>query len=257
MRNDSGAGNGTSNRYPQDGAASDRAGRACHGVLASWAGWESVARLIWLIGILPVLASLILEIIGSLRRGEVGLDIVAALSMSAAALWGETLAAAVVALMYAGGTVLESFAEGRARGEMHALLARVPHVATRYGVDNLEDVPLDSVLPDDRLLIRQGELVPVDGRVVTGLAVLDMSSLTGESMPVRVPAGDEVMSGTTNAGRPSTSASCVRPRTVPMPASFAWLKRRSAQRPPCRGWRIAGRLVFWPSRSPSHLPPGG
>lgn len=170
------------------------------GLIVSSTGGDGAAKIIWLIGILPVLASLIIEIIGSLRRGEVGLDIVAALSMSAAALFGETLAAAVVALMYAGGTVLESFAEGRARGEMRALLAHVPHTATRVRSDCLEEVPLDAVAPDDRLLIRQGELVPADGRVIAGLAVLDMSSLTGESMPVRVAAGDEVMSGTTNAG---------------------------------------------------------
>lgn len=170
------------------------------GLMVSWSGWARAAQVTWLIGVMPVLASLVIEIIGSLRRGEVGLDIVAALSMSAAALFGETLAAAVVALMYAGGTLLESFAEGRARGAMHALLARVPHSATRCRADGLEEVPLEKIAPDDRLLIRRGELVPVDGRVIAGLAVLDMSSLTGESLPVRVAAGDEVMSGTTNAG---------------------------------------------------------
>lgn len=170
------------------------------GLVVSFAGWHAAARALWLFGVLPVLASLVVEIIASLRRGEVGLDIVAALSMSSAALFGETLAAAVVALMYAGGTMLESFAEGRARGEMHTLLSRVPHSATRIGADGLVEVALEQVATNDRLLIRQGELVPVDGRVASGLAVLDMSSLTGESLPERVVAGDEVMSGTTNAG---------------------------------------------------------
>src|SRR4051812_35014788 len=72
-----------------------------------------VARIAWTIGVLPVLAALLVEILQSLRRGEFGLDIVAALSMSAALGFGETLAAAVVAVMYSGGTFLESFAEGR------------------------------------------------------------------------------------------------------------------------------------------------
>ena len=68
----------------------------------------------------------------SLLRGEVGLDIVAALSMSAALIFGEYLAAVVVAVMYSGGTFLERFAEGRARREMRALLGRVPRTAMRH-----------------------------------------------------------------------------------------------------------------------------
>jgi cation transport ATPase len=74
-------------------------------------------------------------------RGEVGLDIVAALSMSAALVFGETLAAAVVAVMYSGGTFLESFAEGRARRSMQDLLSRVPRTATRHRNGGLEEVP--------------------------------------------------------------------------------------------------------------------
>ena len=77
--------------------------------------------------------------------------------------FGETLAAAVVALMYSGGTFLESFAEGRARREMHDLLSRVPRTASRHRNGGLEDVPLDEIAPGDRLLIRQGDVVPVDG----------------------------------------------------------------------------------------------
>ena len=101
----------------------------------------------------------------SLGQGEVGLDIVAALSMSAALLFGETLAAAVVALMYSGGTFLESFAQGRARREMSDLLSRVPRTATRHRNGALDEVPLDDIAPGDLLLIRQGELAPVDGMV--------------------------------------------------------------------------------------------
>lgn len=160
----------------------------------------ALARIVWLAGVVPVLAALFVEILRSLWRGEVGLDIVAALSMSAALVFGETLAAAVVAVMYSGGTFLESFAEGRARREMHDLLSRVPRMATRYRDGGLVDVPLDDLVPGDRLLIRQGEVVPVDGTVASTSAFLDTSALTGESLPIRVDAGGEAMSGSTNAG---------------------------------------------------------
>ena len=163
-------------------------------------GRADLAQTLWAAGVVPVLAALVVEILRSLARGEVGLDIVAALSMTAALIFGEALAAAVVALMYSGGTFLESFAEGRARREMRDLLSRVPRHATRHRNGGLEEVPLDAIAPGDRLLIRQGDVVPVDGRIASAKAFLDTAALTGESLPVRLTQGAEAMSGATNAG---------------------------------------------------------
>ena len=169
--------------------------------LALWlAGRADLASLAWLIGVAPALAALVVEILRSLRAGEVGLDIVAALSMTAALVFGETLAAAVVAVMYTGGSFLEAFAEGRARAEMHDLLSRVPRTATRHQNGGLEEVLLDDIAPGDRLLIRQGDVVPVDGTVASQTAFVDTSALTGEPLPVRLARGAEAMSGSTNAG---------------------------------------------------------
>ena len=163
-------------------------------------GRPDMATTVWFMGVAPVLAALVVEILRSLSRGEVGLDIVAALSMSAALVFGETLAAAVVALMYSGGTFLEGFAEGRARAEMRALLSRVPRTATRHVNGRLEEVPLDDIAPGDLLLIRQGDVVPVDGRITSPSAFVDTSALTGESLPVSLARGSDAMSGSTNAG---------------------------------------------------------
>lgn len=164
------------------------------------AGHPDAAALAFSGGVIPVLAALLVEILRSLVRREVGLDIVAALSMSAALIFDETLAAAVVALMYSGGTFLESFAAGRARREMTDLLSRVPRTATLHQGDTLTEVALDRILPGDLLLIRQGAVAPVDGTVAGPGALLDQSALTGESMPVRRMQGQDVMSGSTNAG---------------------------------------------------------
>jgi len=165
-----------------------------------FSGRTDLAQTAWFAGVVPVLAALVVEIIRSLTRGEVGLDIVAALSMSAALTFDETLAAAVVAVMYSGGTFLESFAEGRARREMRDLLSRVPRTATRHRNGGLEEVALEDIAPGDRLLIRQGDVVPVDGRIASAAAFVDTSALTGESLPVRLDRGSEAMSGSTNAG---------------------------------------------------------
>ena len=164
------------------------------------AGLPEPAALAWSAGVVPVLAALVIEIIRSLAQGRVGLDIVAALSMSAALVFGEALAAAVVALMYSGGTFLESFAEGRARREMRDLLSRVARTATRHRDGRLEEVALDAIVPGDLLLIRQGDVSPVDGALESAQAMLDQSALTGEAMPVRLERGMDVMSGATNAG---------------------------------------------------------
>ncbi|MDP2294938.1 MAG: heavy metal translocating P-type ATPase [Pseudolabrys sp.] len=165
--------------------------------LAGLGAWSGT---IWTAVVVPVLVVLVVEIVTSLRRGDVGLDIVAALSMTAALVFGESLAAAIVALMYAGGQFLEAYAERQARREMTALLSRVPRTALRHRDGQLEEVALDLILPGDLLLIRQGDVVPVDGLVASGVAVLDQSSLTGESLPVKLMAGQSALSGSTNVG---------------------------------------------------------
>src|SRR6516162_5276708 len=170
------------------------------GLLAQFFGRSGWAGPVWAMATIPVLIALVAEIFISLRRGDIGLDIVAALSMFAALVFAEYLAAVVVALMYAGGQYLEDFAERRASREMTALLARVPHTAVRQRNGRLEEVDLDVFEPGDRLVVRKGDVVPVDGAVIEGLAVLDQSALTGESIPVQQKVGDGVMSGATNVG---------------------------------------------------------
>ena len=170
------------------------------GIIAKVAGRDAGAAAVWAAATLPVLLALLVEIVTSLRRGEVGLDIVAGLSMGAALTFGENLAAAIVALMYAGGQYLETYAEKTARREMTALLSRVPRTAIRHHDGQLEEVAVDVVSPGERLLIRRGDVVPVDGTVAEGVGVLDQSALTGESLPATAKPGEPVLSGSTNAG---------------------------------------------------------
>ena len=170
------------------------------GFTAQLAGYGPTAGWIWDGATLPVLLALLVQIAVSMWRGEFGLDIVAALSMAGALVFGEHLAAVVVALMYAGGQYLESFAEGRARREMTKLLSRVPRTALRHRNGLLEEVGLEVLEPGDRIMLRRGEVVAVDGTVAKGVAVLDQSALTGESLPIQQHKGEAVLSGSTNAG---------------------------------------------------------
>jgi heavy metal translocating P-type ATPase len=211
--------------------------------LAGLALGESWSGLVFAAATLPVLAALIVEIVTSLRRGDVGLDIVAALSMSAALGFGEPLAGNVVALMYAGGQLLESYAEGRARREMTALLGRVARTAMRIEPSGLREVDVASIAPGDRLLIRKGEVVPVDGALAAPGGSFDQSALTGESLPVTKAAGDEVLSGVANAGEAVEIVSS-RPAAESTYANIVRLVEQAASsRAPAI--RIADRFAIW------------
>jgi heavy metal translocating P-type ATPase len=165
------------------------------GFVAPLLGFEAWQHVVWGVAAGVVLLYLLKEILTSLQESEFGLDIVAALSMSTAIYFGETLAAVIVALMYSGGELLEEFAKSRARMEMNALLGRAPKRALRYVDGQLAEVDIADLAPGDRILVRQGETVPVDGKVISGKALLDQSVLTGESVPVLCRVGSEVMSG--------------------------------------------------------------
>ena len=212
------------------------------GLVARWLEHPDWAAPVWAVTTAAVALALVVEIVTSLRRGEVGLDIVALLSMTAALAVGETLAAAVVALMYAGGQNLESFAERRAHREMSALLARAPRTAMRYAPRGLQEIPLDAVAVGDRLLVRQGDVVPVDGAVSGSVAVIDEATITGESLPVQRHAGDRLVSGSLNVGAPFD----MRAEKIARDSTFAGILRMvdEAQRSKAPMSRLADRYAI-------------
>lgn len=172
------------------------------GLLARGLGEAELTSLAWAAGIVPPLALLLLEIAKNLARGETGVDAVAALSMTGALLLGEHLAGVVIAVMFTGGNVLEEQAQRRARRELAALLDRAPRSARREHDGALETVPVEAIERGDRLLVAQGETVPVDGVLLDAPATLDEAALTGEPLPVRREPGERLRSGALNAGPP-------------------------------------------------------
>ena len=116
--------------------------------------------------------------------GRIGVDAIALVSMSAALLLGETLAGVVVAVMYAGGNVLEDFAVARAERDLKSLVDRAPRVAHRRSERGVEDIAVEQVAVGDAILVRAGEIIPIDGVIASAGAVIDESALTGEPIPV-------------------------------------------------------------------------
>jgi Cu+-exporting ATPase len=107
-------------------------------------------------------------------------------------------AAAVIVTLVLLGQVLELRARSRTNSAVRELLALAPTTAHRIGNGGEQDVPLDQVRVGDRLRIRPGEKVPVDGAVISGASAVDESMLTGEPLPVDKTDGDRVIGGTLN-----------------------------------------------------------
>ncbi len=138
----------------------------------------------------------------ALRRGRMGVDVIALLAVAGAIAVGELLAAALISVMLTSGRALEAWAAGRARRDLHALLERAPRAARRYTGATVETVPLDVIAPGDVLMVAPGDLVPVDGTIGATPAILDESALSGEPLPVERRPGQPVRSGVVNAGAP-------------------------------------------------------
>jgi heavy metal translocating P-type ATPase len=163
-------------------------------------GRSDLAELCWTTATIPVVVGLAISIVRDFLAGRFGVDAIALLSMSAALLLGQPLAGAVVALMYAGGNVLEDIAVARAEHDLRALVDRAPREAHRRVESRIEDVPIGEVAIGDRLVIRAGEVVPVDGIVTSDAATIDESALTGEPIPVGKARGALCLSGSINVG---------------------------------------------------------
>ena len=177
------------------------------GVVASAVGAETVANLSWSAGAAVAAIAVAVAIVNALRARRAGVDVLALLALVGALAVGEYLPAAVIALMVATGRLLDSWAAARAESDLHRLLERAPRLAHRYqgdaragGPPEVSDVPAAEVAVGDLLLVKPGELVPADGRVESSSASLDLSSLTGEPVPVTLSTGELVGSGAVNAG---------------------------------------------------------
>ena len=170
------------------------------GIAASTAGRSDLADLSWTLATAPAVAGLAVSIVRDFLAGRFGVDAIALVSMSGALALGQPLAGAVVALMYSGGNVLEEIAVARAEHDLRTLVDRAPREAHRRIADRIHEIPISEVAVGDQLLVRAGEIVPVDGVVASTAATIDELALTGEPIPAVKARGTAVLSGSLNAG---------------------------------------------------------
>src|SRR3989338_6021484 len=140
---------------------------------------------------LPIVSSTV----RGMFKGEFASDIVAMLAIITAVLLNEAFAGAVVVLMKSGGEAIERYGFRKASHSLMELMKRAPRTARRKKEGRLEEIEADQVAVGDILLVRPGELIPVDGTIVKGEAQIDESALTGEPIAKEKREGDPLFSG--------------------------------------------------------------
>lgn len=161
-------------------------------------GYHSAAK--WLVSTVSLAATLPLlyGMVEDIRSGSYGIDILAATAIIVSVFLGQYWAALVIVLMLTGGESLENYAEHRARRELDSLLSNAPQKAHLLKNRRTVDVRVSQLKVGDKILIKPGELVPVDSVILDGTASFDESSLTGESLPVAKVVGERLLSGSVN-----------------------------------------------------------
>lgn len=170
------------------------------GSVAWFADRIELARWCWVGGTVPVVIGLSISIVRDILAGRMGVDSVALVSMSGALVLGEALAGIVIAIMYAGGNVLEDIAVAHAERDLRSLIDRAPRLAHRQVDSTIQDIPVEQVAIGDVIFVRPGEVIPVDGLIVSPAATIDEAALSGEPIPVSRQAGERARSGSVNAG---------------------------------------------------------
>jgi heavy metal translocating P-type ATPase len=202
---------------------------------ATWAGLTAA-----------MLVPLSWSVARDVARGRFGVDVIALVSMAGALALGEQLAGAIVALMLAGGNALEAEASRRARSELTRLLALAPSIAHVRRDGAIEEVAVDAIAVGDIVVVRTGDVVPVDGELASDRALLDEATLTGEPLPVSYAPGAAIRSGAVNDGPPFE----LRARRRAADSSYAALVElvRQAERERAPFVRLADRYatIFLP-----------
>jgi heavy metal translocating P-type ATPase len=157
---------------------------ASHVVLAISAG-INVVPLVW-------------GMIQDLRDGKWGVDILAATAIITSVVMGEYWAGIVIVVMLTGGEALEDYAESRAENELTALIENKPKKALLLKSGKEKSIKISEVAQGDKLIIKTGDIIPVDCVIVEGNANIDESSITGEPLAISKTVGDELLSGSIN-----------------------------------------------------------
>jgi Cd2+/Zn2+-exporting ATPase len=182
----------------------------------------------------------------SIRSGVLDIHVLMVVAVVGAALLGEWSEAASVVFLFALAQLLETRAMDRARGAIRSLMDLAPAEALVRRAGAERRMPVDDVAIGDVVIVRPGEKVPLDGRVVAGTSQVNQAPVTGESLPADKAAGDEVFAGTIN-GRGALDVQVTRLRRDSTLARIIHLvERAQAQRAPSQAFVDRFARIYTP-----------
>ena len=162
------------------------------------AGQPNLAQVgVVVVSVIAIIPS-VRDMIKTLRSGQVGIDVIALAAIGSSLLLGQYLAAAVIVVMLTGGEALEAFAKNRARHELDSLLKRKPTTAHLITENGTSEIAVSKVRVGNAILLKPGDMIPVDGKIYKGTTSVDESAITGESLPENKKSGDAVLAGSIN-----------------------------------------------------------
>ncbi|MBQ0011985.1 MAG: HAD-IC family P-type ATPase, partial [Clostridiales bacterium] len=160
---------------------------------------RAIQILLYLIPYLTVGHEVLLESLHNIKEGEFFDEaFLMMLATVGAIIIGEYPEATAVMLFYEVGELFSDVAEDRSRRSISSLLDIIPQKAIVLREGQEEELPPEEIEPGELLLVRPGERIPLDGEVVEGISSLNTAALTGESLPVNISVGDQVLSGAIN-----------------------------------------------------------
>lgn len=169
--------------------------------IAVWFRWYEPFHDFSLIGVLAVLIGgypIFREALDNILEGRMTMELSMVIALIAAMLIREFFTALIIALFVLVAEILEGMTVSRGRKAIGDLLDLLPQTVELLHDDNAAEVPLASVKRGDRVLVRPGARIPVDGEVFRGSSYVDQSAITGEPAPVKKEPGSEVYAGTIN-----------------------------------------------------------
>ena len=159
-----------------------------------------IADIVWLVVLVVGGAPTVLATIRKMLKGNFAADVIAMLAIITAVIMHEYFAGVIIVIMQSGGEALENYSLKRASSTLEQLLARAPRTAHRKENEQITEIDAGQVKVDDVLVVRPGDLIPVDGTLLSTEANIDESALTGEPLTRSKQAGDKLLSGSANGG---------------------------------------------------------
>ncbi|MBN8709555.1 MAG: cadmium-translocating P-type ATPase [Verrucomicrobia bacterium] len=170
------------------------------GIALQWAGWRETLwpDMAFLIAIVSGGALVLPKALRAVRSRSLDMNVLMTVAVIGAVSIGEHAEGAAVAFLFSLSELLESWSVGRARRAILALMELAPETALVKREGDFTEVSADSVKIGELVLVRSGQRIPLDGRVVGGSSAVNQAPITGESLPVEKSPGDTVFAGTIN-----------------------------------------------------------